>query len=210
MSIKSKIPLVSFTSSKFRKVEDFVFNMKTIVLNIGAAVGYFATPKPTLASVAANLDNLETAQTKAKTRVVGAAAARNIIYDTCYKDLLALVGYVQGIANAAADSVTAIAIIEAAGFNVRVNGVRVTAPIEAKNSTDEGVVLLTAKGAGKNSVYEWQMSSDGIAWTDLPFTQVAKTSVSSLAPATKKYFRVRTKNKSGMSDWSAAVVIIVV
>ena len=210
MAIKSKFPLVAFTASKFRNVGDFILNLKAIVLNIGAAVSYFPTPKPTLASVTTNIGDLETAETKAKTRAVGTVAARNLIYDTCYKDLLGLVAYVQVVANAATDAATAIAIIEAAGFNVRVNGVRVKAPIFAKNSTDEGVILLSAKGAGKNSVYQWQISSDGSAWTDLPLTQISKTEARGLTAGAKKYFRVRTINKpNGTSEWTAAVAIFV-
>ncbi len=211
MPTKSKIPAVVFTASKFRKVGDFILNMKTIVLNIGAAVGYFPTPNPTLASVTTNIGTLEIAETKVKTRIVGAAAARDLIYDTCYKDLLALVAYVQLIANASADAATAIAIIESAGFNVKLNGVRVKAPIIATNSTSEGVILLSAKAVGKKTVYMWQMSADGVAWSDLPITQITKTAVSDLTAGQKKYFRVRTMNKpNGTSDWSAAVAIFVV
>ena len=73
------------------------------------------------------------------------------------------------------------------------------------------VVELIAKSAGRDTVYMWERSADGIAWSELPLTQIAKTTVDSLTPGQRMYFRVRTRNqKNGTSDWSAAVVIMVV
>ena len=145
-----------------------------------------------------------------KTRVVGSKAARDVKYDASYKDLSSSVNYVQDTADLAPDAAAAIAIIEAAGLNVKVNGSRMKAPIEARNTTDEGVVKLIAKSAGRNTIYIWQISSDGNTWTDLPVTGVANTLVDGLAAGVKKYFKVRTKNKNDLSEWSAAVVIMVV
>ncbi len=210
MAKKSKWPTAVFLAVKFRRISDFLLNMKTLILNIKNAPLVFVTPDPTPASMQTNLTALEDAETKAKTRVIGSAADRDVRYDVCYKDLKDATAYVQKIANEAADAAIAISIIETAGLSVRVNGSKIKAPIDAKNATDEGVVDLTAKSGGKNTIYLWQKGTDGIAWTDLPLTQLSKTSVDGLTPGQKMYFRVRTKNKTGLSDWSAAVVIIVV
>lgn len=207
----SKWPLVVFNSSKVRRIGEFILNLRMIVLNMGNAVAFFPTPKPALAAVTTDIDTLEAAEAKAQTRVTGAAAARDLQVNVCFKNLKDLAAYVQTIANAAADGAAATAIIESSGFKVKVNGSKMKAPIEAKHGTDSGSVILVAKSAGKVAVYLWQSSTDGNAWNDLPVTQVAKTVVDGLTPAQKMYFRVRTKTqKDGLSEWSAAVGIIVV
>lgn len=207
----SKWPVVVFNSSKVRRIGEFILNLRAIVLNIGNAVVFFATPSPTLATVKTDVDTLETLETKAATRAVGTAAARDLQVDVCSKDLRNLAAYVQTTANAAPDAAKAIAIIEASGFRVKFNGTHSKAPIEAINSIDEGSIDLVAKSGGKSTVYMWQSSANGVAWTDLPVTQIAKTTIDSLVPGTKVFFRVRTMNKKDCtSEWSAAIAIIVV
>lgn len=210
MAKKSKWPTAVFLVAKFRRISDFLLNMKTLILNIKNAPLIFVTPSPSIVVLEADLTALEDAETKAKTRVIGAAADRDVKYDVCYKNLKDTVGFVQSTANNAADAAAAIAIIETSGLSVRVNGSKIKAPIEAKNGTDTGVINLIAKSGGKNTVYLWQLSKDGMLWDDLPITQIAKTSVADLTAGQKMFFRVRTKNKTGLSDWSAAVVIVVI
>ena len=211
MAKKSKWPVAVFMTKKFRRIAEFILNMKTLIININNAPLIFVTPSPSIATLNTNLQALEDAETKAKTRVIGAAADRDVKYDVCYKDLKDVTGYVQSVANNAADAPAAIAIIETSGLSVRVNGTKIKAPIEAKNGLDEGVVDLIAKSAGRDTVYMWERSADGIAWSELPLTQIAKTTVDSLTPGQRMYFRVRTRNqRDGTSEWSAAVVIMVV
>lgn len=210
MPKKSKWPIAVFIAKKFVRAADFIMNLKNIVLNIKNAPLIFVTPVPLPAAVLTRLDELEAAELVVKTRVVGSKAARDVKYDASYKDLNSIVNYVQDTADAAPDAAAAIAIIEAAGLNVKVNGSRMKAPIEARYTTDEGVVKLIAKSGGRNTIYIWQASGDGNNWSDLPVTGVANTSVDGLTAGVKKYFRVRTKNKDGISEWSAAVVIMVV
>ncbi|TSA51379.1 MAG: hypothetical protein D4R43_00840 [Sphingobacteriales bacterium] len=211
MAKKSKWPVAVFMTKKFRRIAEFILNMKTLIINIGNAPLIFVTPSPAIAALNTNLQALEDAETKAKTRVIGAAADRDVKYDVCYKDLKDVTGYVQSVANNAADAPAAIAIIETSGLSVRVNGTKIKAPIEAKNGLDEGVVELIAKSAGRDTVYMWERSADGIAWSELPLTQIAKTTVDSLTAGQRMYFRVRTRNqRDGTSEWSAAVVIMVV
>ena len=69
--------------------------------------------------------------------------------------------------------------------------------------------LVTASAAGRAS-YEWQYSTDaGKTWLLLPPTLQAKTSVSGLQAGTVVQFRNRAVTKTGASDWSPAVSLLI-
>jgi hypothetical protein len=155
------------------------------------------------------VDDLEKAEAKAKTHVTGSAAARDLEYDVVLKDVHGWQGYVQGLADNAVDEATAIAIINASGFDLKNRGVRVKPPLSVKQLVNTDVLMLTAKSAGKRASYQWGQSADGITWTDLPVTLQAKTTVSGIASGTKLFFRVRAVLKSGTTTWRATVSIIV-
>jgi hypothetical protein len=209
MAKSSKRPLAVFPIKKLGKIGNFILAVRTILLNILHSPGYFATPAPTLAAVTTDVDNLETADTVAKTRVTGSAAARDLKYDIVLDDVHGLQGYVQNLADLAVDEATAIAIINASGFGLKNHGVRVKPPLAVKQGSVEGAVDLIAKSAGPRASYEWQQSPDGIVWTFLPVTLQAKTKVSGLTIAQRVYFRVRSVLKDGPGTWSASVSIIV-
>jgi hypothetical protein len=210
MANANKRPVAALQLKKAAKIGDFVFKGKTVVQNVGNNTTYFPTPFPTLATVTTDIGKLETAQTLAQTRAAGAASARDLMYDVVLADLRNLMGYVQQRADAAANAATAIAIIQASGFELRVNGSRVKAPIVAK-SIGTGQLKLVAKAAGGNRVsYNWQGSSDnGVTWHDLPITLQAKTMVSGLVPASKWLFRVRSITPSGVNDFTDPTAVIV-
>lgn len=206
-----KRPIAVTFVNKLLVVATFIEKVKNFLFNIDEHSGdYFPTPLPTITSVAGHVVALETAQTLAETHATGTAAARDVKYNVVVKDVRALIAYVQLTADAQPTYDTAQAVIEAAGLGVRVNGVRVKAPLAAKNTKTAGKIMLIAKSAGKNSVYEWQISDDGAAWNDLPFTTVAKTAVENLETGSKKYVRVRaTTKESGTGNWSSTVLIVV-
>lgn len=68
--------------------------------------------------------------------------------------------------------------------------------------------MLDARALRRPVQYRWQMSTDQQAWTDLPESFNASTTVEGLTAATIYYFRLRTLTKKGASDWSAPVSII--
>jgi hypothetical protein len=70
-------------------------------------------------------------------------------------------------------------------------------------------VLVDAKAAKAPASYYWQMRIGTAAWTDLPETVVASTTVDGLTAATIVEFRVRILTTDGYSDWSPPVSIIV-
>jgi hypothetical protein len=209
MAKSKKRPLAVFLRRNFNRIGDFIIKAKAIVLDIGNSTGFFATPDPTLASVTTNIGTLETAQATAETRVVGSAAARDIEYNKVLDDIHGLQGYVQKQADNAVDESTAIAIINASGFSLKVNGVFIKPPLAVKQSPATGEVILTGKSAGKRASYDWQMSIDGTTWDNLPSTLISKTTVGGLIVDRRTYFRFRTITPSGTGSWSASVSIVV-
>jgi hypothetical protein len=209
MAKSKKRPIAVFLVKNFRRIGDFILKCKTIVLDIGNSPVFFATPDPALAGVTTNINALETSQTVADTRVVGSAAARDLDYNEVLDDIHGLQGYVQKQADNAVDEPTAIAIINASGFSLRVNGVHVKPPLAVEQSVATGEIILRAKSAGNRASYDWQMSTDGTTWEDLESTLQAKTTVSGLTIDRRTYFRFRSILPSGTGSWSGLVSIVV-
>jgi len=209
MANSKKRPLVVFLIRNFRQIGNFILKAKAIVLDIGNSPGFFTTPAPALATVTSDIGNLELAEATAETHVVGSAAARDLRYDVVLTEIHGLQNYVQNQADNAVDEPTSIAIINASGFSLKVNGVHVKPPLAVKNSPVAGEVILTGKSAGKRASYDWQMSANGTTWTDLPSTLKAKTTVSGLTVDVRTYFRFRAILPEGTASWSASVSIVV-
>ena len=209
MATSNKRPLAVLPIRTLRKIGDYIIKVLKIVQLIGDNPGYFATPSPALATVTTHINDLQTAQTLAETRVAGSAAARDLAYDVVQDDLHGLLNYVQTIADNAADEPTAIAIINASGFDLKNKGVRVKPDLKAENGDVSGSVKLTAKSEDKRAAYQWQMSPDNTNWSDLEPTLQAKTFVDGLTPGNKVNFRYRAVVKSGPTSWSNSVLWIV-
>ncbi|MFI5218747.1 MAG: hypothetical protein ACHQNT_04595 [Bacteroidia bacterium] len=209
MAKSGKRPLAVFLTRNYRKIGDFIIKAKAIVLDITNSPGFFVTPDPPLATVTADIGKLEDAETTAQTRVVGSAAARDLEYDNVLEHIHGLLGYVQKLADKAADEAAAIAIIQASGYSLKVNGIFVKPPLSVKQAFATGEVILRAKAAGRRASYDWQMSTDGTTWSDLPSTLKAKTIVDGLTVDVRTYFRFRAILPSGTGSWSASVSIVV-
>ena len=82
------------------------------------------------------------------------------------------------------------------------------AALAVKRGSTAGSAILVAKAAGKKASYEWEFSLDRTAWTALPATLVARTSVSGLVVGSTYYFRMRSLTKGGMSDWGQIVSMV--
>src|ERR1019366_733129 len=78
----------------------------------------FPNPTPTLGALSAAINDLETAQTAALTRVKGAVEVRNEKHAALVKLLADLRAYVQTVANAGLPE-HAAGIIQSAGMNVK-------------------------------------------------------------------------------------------
>ena len=210
MSKQAKRPLAVFLLSKVRKIGDFILKVISITQDIDANPGIFVTPVPATSQVTSDIGDLAKAEGKVLTKAPGSAAARDVAYSKVMDDVNGLLAYVQILADKAADEQASIAIIQASGFSVKVNGVRVKAPLTAKNGKVSGTIDLAAKAADKRASYNWQQSNDnGTSWLNLPTTLQAKTSVAGLTPATRVLFRVQAVTRTGTEGWSQSVSVVV-
>ena len=198
-------PVAVFQMQKNRKIGTFVLKVGTLSINIKNDPTDFVTPVPTTVLVDADTALLVKAETLAGTHVAGSAGARDVRYNTVLKHVRAWVAYVQLLADAAVDYVTAVAIIQASGLDVKINGVRVKPPLAVKKGLASGSAILTAKAAKGRSANEWQQSKDGTSWVSLPGTLQAKTTVTGLTPGDTTYFRHRSILKAGVASYTAAI-----
>ncbi len=210
MAKSNKRPLAIFQTKNFRRIAVFIAKLRNIILDISTNTTIFVTPVPTPASVTTNVDALEDAEAEALTRASGKAAARDQKYEAVLDDVHDWLSYVQSLADNAADEVTAIAIIEASGFSVKVRGVIVRPPLSVKNGSVSGTMLLTARGGGPRTSHEWQSSPNAVTWTNHPSTIKAKTEISGFIKLSTVYFRHRVIRSTGPDPWSQPVNIIVV
>lgn len=211
MAKSTKRPLVIFNFKQFRRIGDFIIRVKAIVAAIEANTTLFATPSPSTASVKSHITALETAETRAQTRVVGSVATRDEKYSVVMTDVHNLMIYVQGLADKSASAATAVTIIESSGFGVKGKRVHVKPPLKARNAPASGSVKLMAKAAVKRATYQWQMSTNnGSTWQNLTSTLGANTIVTGLTPGTRVLFRVCAITQDGIGNWTTPVALVVI
>jgi hypothetical protein len=166
----------------------------------------FQKPTIDLLQVSKDIDEVDAAEQAAHQGPKGAIAVRDIKLLVVRSDMRQLKEYVQGCADA--DLGNAVAIIEGAGMYVVKRVTKGRGAIEARYGKVSGSVELTVKAHKGRVAYKWQMSTDQLAWSDLPESLVSTITISGLTPVTVYFFRFRTVTKAGLSDWSTAVSIV--
>ena len=82
-------------------------------------------------------------------------------------------------------------------------------PVAGSVDLNANAKLLTG-GSRKKCFFNWQMTTDGKTFTNLPSTPKSKTSVQNLTSLSTVGFRVCITNSSGiMEAWSQVVEILV-
>ena len=208
MATKKKKPKGAFNPAI--KIGDFIIQVKGIVLNIGDNALIFVTPSPTLPSVTTAINALDIAETAVTTGTLGTIPTRDAAYDAVVIKMVALLAYVQGLADLEPDYVIASGIIIASGFALRGHTPFAKPPLRAKLGTVAGTVVLIAKAVTDVAkvAYEWNQSTDGVTWTILSPTTKARTITGILAVG-KYYFRLRATSSKAQSPWSDAIDIYV-
>ena len=169
---------------------------------------YFPSPNPSLATVLGTLTALGGAEVVAQTRAKGAVEARDAQERVLRDQLKYLKVYVQSIADG--DAANAEAIITSSGHSVRKAKTGSKQDLVAKMGKASGQIKLVAKSAGQRATYDWAWSLDQKAWTDLPQTMQAKTTMTVTTVPVTYYFRFRTLlPKTGLGDWSQVVSLMV-
>ena len=186
------------------------------ILKMMSNSSFFAAPNPlphpTLASIDAIIDDLETAyqQKQGGGKVATQVLKKNVL---AYNDAInELAHYVVDLANANTSQATAI--ILAAGMNRK----RVTKPyipdFSVKHSALSGSVILRVK-ATKRAVYVFEISTatngslDDLVWKIVSIGSKAKITVSDLTSSTTYYFRYAKVIKIVPQDFSEALSIVV-
>jgi hypothetical protein len=136
-------------------------------------------------------------------------AAREAVRDA----LEHLADYVQSVAEVANGTTVDISalrvLVESAGMDLRKVGAHAKLTLGAKNGPTSGTVILTAPANKNRDPHEWQISTDQHTWSQLPSTLKAKTTVTGLPVGTTEYFQHRTLTKTGYTDWSDTIMIVV-
>jgi len=163
-------------------------------------------PPLTIAAYLGAIDVLDADQTATKTRTIGTASTRNAQWIIVYNNLKALMAVAQAGANA--NQSQAIVIIESGLFKVKQASARKAKIFTAVNSGISGKANLSAPGGGRDATHEWQMSMDGISYTDLPNTRLSKTVVTGLKPVSVVWFRHRTVVGNVISVWEYSFLTV--
>src|SRR5471030_2905954 len=102
-------------------VASLIIYMRAIILNLIAHTEYFTAFIPVPSTVTPHVDQLESAESSLKTGGSGKADARDLKYNVVIADKNSIVNGVQNLADNAVDHTTSMAIIHAAGFDVKVD-----------------------------------------------------------------------------------------
>lgn len=187
---------------------------KTIHNAMGAAAAQFPSPNPPLATLQAQIQDLDTAEQATKTKTKGTVAIRDTKREILYSSLESERMYVQSLADANPEQ--AVAIVTAAGLGVGKTPSRTKPVLQVKPGPLPGTAklvanasLLAGKRTSKSVTYNWQMSADGgKTWTNLPSTPLASTTVENLTALTTYMFRVSATVSKTVGAPSEAVTLL--
>src|ERR1700722_18895377 len=147
-------------------VKSFISFSQSVATCMTTASTTFPSPPPPMATFAADIAALVTAETAAVARAKGAVDTRNAKLQTVRTDLENLKAYVQAVADAANPS-NASAIIESSGMAVRKTTLHDKPTLGVKQGSVSGTVVIAAKAVGRRASYGWQYSIDQKSWTSL-------------------------------------------
>ena len=168
----------------------------------------FTTPSPTLATITANANNLETAHLASEGGGVDDTSnmhAKELVLDLSLK---ALAAYVEGIANS--NPLNAEAIILSSGMDVKSGGGRTAKDFAAVQTGNPGEVKLSTVSSPR-ATFVFQMTTDpntATSWVTIGQSTRATMIQSGLTSGTRYYFRVAMIDKNGQNPWSDVKNII--
>ena len=181
--------------------------MGAILAEMTANAAIFKSPPIAFTVVSGHVVDLQAAETTAQTRTKGTAAARDAKKLIVIADGKQLHAYVQQLVNASPED--ALTIANVAAMSLRVSPSKHKSDLAVKHVTS-GTVKVVAKASKAARAHDWQYSADGgKTWTQVPPTLAARTTITGLTPGQTVVFRHRAITKTGASDWSEPVSLIV-
>jgi hypothetical protein len=202
---------------KMRNVPAVVGRAEAMHNGMAADPATYAGPNLPLPTFKTLIANVQTAQTAVRTRVVGAAATRDV-------HLLALIGgmeterlFIQGLADA--NSSHSVQLIQNAGLVVAESPGYTKLLLVLRNGPHQGSVVCDANVgllvAGANHpraarFFGWQYTVDGgTTFVTAPTTATGKTLLTGLTPLTVVGVRVNITLLGVTSDWTDVGTIVV-
>ena len=207
MSNKPKKQVVALGTSKL-SVPQLIANTRHYVAGM-TGNSNFPNPNPTLASVTAQVNLVETDYDISLTRVKGSVSKMKAEVRSLMILLKALAAYVEGIANANSDH--AADIIASAGMPLKKPAARAPKTFSVKQGTLSGTVVLNTK-AVVHSAYIYQMTIDptnAASWATIYTGTRVKFTKTGLTHATHYSFRVAVSTKGVQGDWSNVLTLLV-
>jgi hypothetical protein len=186
-----------------------ILYLKTIHDAMAASAALQNATSPTLTQFLADIGAFEVCETQAGTKAKGTSKARNAAKRKAVLDARHLCSFVQGVADSQPSAADAEAVITAGGMTVKARASRNKPPLEARNASVAGTVLLIAKAVADEATYFWQFSTDQRTWSSTPETMKASTVISGLTSGQTYYFRFRAIARAGHVDYSQVVSLLV-
>jgi hypothetical protein len=190
-----------------RTIHDYVAHAQFVASRV-AADPVFASPRPPIAALLADVAALQEATVAALSRAAGTRAARQALAAQVHGELMTLRCYVQEVADAHPGEQAAI--IARAGMSVKDARGPSKPTFEAKQLPVSGKVHLFARAEKRRASYDWQYSKGEDAWLSGPRTVRADVTLEGLVRGAVYFFRYRTVTKEGVSDWRQSVSLLVV
>lgn len=197
---------------KYKAIGLFIAKAKLVRKSMDGN-SWFPAP-PVDVTVGGTFDNhisdLDAAETKALTRVRGAAQARDVEKDVVVDDLHLLLAYVQRIADANPEN--AETIIISAGFDVKRIGKADKDDISVKPKKGEsGTMIARARKVEGTIANLWEYSIDkGVNWNEMEATSKCSTEITGLTPGDTIIVRHRPILRKGKGTWIQSAPAIVV
>jgi hypothetical protein len=167
---------------------------------------YFPTPPVALSALLAAVQELEEAQVATQRRTRGMAAARDQKLQVVHGLLNQLATYVVSVARQ--HGVDAEAVLASSGFDQKRFAGQTKWVFTAARGKRSDEVRLTTVRVGRGASYDWQYSTDGVAWVDSRRTSTASTVISGLKPGTRYLLRVRSFFHDVDSGWSDPITFL--
>jgi hypothetical protein len=197
---------------KYRKVSAFIAKARLVRKSIDGN-SWFPAP-PVDVTIGGTFDNhissLDAAETKALTRVIGAAQARDVEQDVVHGDLRLLLAYVQSVADANPEN--AETIIISAGFDVKRIGKADKDDLSVKPKKGEsGTMKARARKVEGTIANLWEYTiDDGVNWNELEATSKCSTEITGLTPGDTIIVRHRPILRKGKGTWIQSAPAVVV
>ncbi len=204
--------LVALNLRKYKKINAYIAKVKLVRQSMDGN-SWFPAP-PVDVTVGGTFDNhindLDAAETKALTRVLGAAQDRDVKKGVVNGNLNLLKAYVQSVADDNPENSEAIII--SAGFDVKHIGKADKDAISVKPKKGEsGTMIARVRKVEGTLANLWEYTIDGgINWNEMDGTSKCSTEITGLTPGDTIIVRHRPILRKGKGTWIQSAPAIVV